>query len=144
MWQTYVQTAENTSTRREAVNRYMVFAHLAIFSAHLALPGQLSSLVHIGIAGAGIIVAALWVILLDSHGKINEAKYRIILELETDLPFQPFTAEANQTGIGARRVYPKLSKVQWFVAAAVFVGHFLVMLYHLACYFQRCLVFSTP
>ena len=138
IWQTYVQTAENTSTRREAVNRYMVFAHLAIFSAHFALSGQL--LVHIAIAGAGIVVAALWVILLRSHGKINKAKYRIIQELEADLPYQPFNAEANLTGIDSRRIYPELSKVQMIVAVGVFAAHFLVMAYYLG--FLACEFFG--
>ena len=141
MWQTYVQTAENTSARREVVNRHMVLIHLAIFSAHFALPGQLAPIAHILISTAGLAVAGLWLVLLDSHGQINAAKYKIIQELEADLPFQPFTAEAKLTGIGSSRSYPELSKSQTVVPWVVLVVHVLVVAYHMTCYYGQCFEF---
>ena len=124
MWQTYVQSAENTSIRRESINRYMVLAHLAIFSAHFALPGELSTLVHVSIASAGIVAAILWVSLLVSHGEINRIKYRVIQQLEADLPCQPFTEEDKLSGIRSRRrIYPALAKSQMVVASMASLGH---------------------
>lgn len=130
MWQTYVQTAENTSSRREAVNRYMVFTHLAIFSAHFALPGHITPFVHVWISGAGVVAAALWVVLLYSHGKINEVKYEIIRALEADLPCQPFEEEAKRSGIDTRRIYPPLAKMQNQVATFVGAIHLAVLIYN--------------
>ena len=132
MWQSYVQTAENTSSRREAVNRYMVFTHLAVFSAHFALPGQITPFVHVCISGAGVVVAALWIVLLYSHGKINEVKYDIIRELETDLPCQPFDEEAKRSGLDTRRIYPPLAMAQNQVASFVGVAHLAVLIYNSA------------
>lgn len=127
MWRTYVQTAENTSIRRESINRYMVLAHLAIFSAHFALPGELSALVHLGVASAGAVAGVLWVALLLSHGEINRVKYRIIQELEADLPCQPFTEEAKLSGIRSRRrIYPALSWSQTTVAYLTSLAHGLM------------------
>ena len=124
MWQTYVQSADNTSIRRESINRYMVLAHLAIFSAHFALPGELSLWVHLGIAFAGGVAAILWVTLLVSHGEINRIKYRVIQQLEADLPCQPFTEEDKLSGIRSRRrIYPALAKSQMVVAIMASFGH---------------------
>jgi len=141
MWQTYVQTAENTSSLREVVNRYMVFVHLAIFSAHFALPGQLAPVAHILISTAGFVVAGLWIVLLDLHGRINAAKCKIIQELEADLPFQPITAETKLIGIGSRRSYLELSMLQMVVAWVVLVGHVFVMLYYMSCHYSQCFEF---
>lgn len=117
MWQTYVQSAENTSIRRESINRYMVLAHLAIFSAHFALPRELSLWVHLGIASAGGVAGILWMTLLVSHGEINRIKYRVIQQLETDLPCQPYTEEDKLSGIRTRqRIYPALALSQTIVA----------------------------
>ena len=95
MWQTYVMTAENTSIRRESINRYMVLVNLAVFSAHFALPGDITLFSHVLISAVGVVTSALWYSLLDSHSKINRVKYDIIRKLESDLPFQPFDEEAE-------------------------------------------------
>ena len=80
MWQTYVETAENTSTRREAINRYMVPVHLAIIASHFVL--SLADLDHVFVGLAGMGVSYLWVSLIDAHSQINKVKYEIINELE--------------------------------------------------------------
>ena len=109
MWQTYVQTAENTSIRREAINRYMVPVHLAILAGHLALP--LTEPYHFLVGVAGMGVSYLWLALLDAHSKINEVKYDIILAMEKDLPSQPFKDERKPAALiavvgGYTRHYP--------------------------------------
>ena len=131
MWQTYVQTAENTSTRREAINRYMVPVHLAILAGHLALP--LAEPYHFLVGVAGMGVSYLWLALLDAHSKINKVKYDIILAMEKDLPSQPFNTEAKDSGIdcGGRRIYPPLTRMQYVAARAVFVAHTLIAVVYL-------------
>ncbi len=127
MWQTYVQTAENTSTRREAINRYMVPVHLAIMASHFALSLAILHHVLIGLAGLG--VSYLWLVLLDAHSKINKVKYDIITELEKDLPCEPFSMESKASGIEAgRRIYPPLTRMQYIAARTVFVVHLLMSL----------------
>ncbi len=122
MWQTYVQTAENTSTRREAINRYMIPVHLAIFASYMVLEGW-TELTYAWIGTAGVAMGTLWMILLYSHERINKVKYDIICSLESELPCQPFTEEAERSGIATRRrIYPGLTKAQswgaWIVVGA--------------------------
>ena len=130
MWQTYVQTAENTSNRREAINRYMVPIHLAIWAGHLGLP--LTEPLHFLVGLAGVAVSALWLGLLDAHGKINGVKYDIIRSMESELPCQPFDEEAKRSGIDAgRRKYRPLAQMQYAAARIVFGVHFLISLTYL-------------
>ena len=131
MWQTYVQTAENTSNRREAINRYMVPIHLAILAGHLGLP--LTEPFHFLVGIAGMIVSYLWLVLLDSHSKINEVKYDIIRSLESNLPCQPFDKEAERSGIDSgRRIYPSLAYMQYTVAVVVLAVHFGIAVVYVA------------
>ncbi|MXY20266.1 MAG: SoxR reducing system RseC family protein [Dehalococcoidia bacterium] len=137
MWQTYVQTAENTSIRREAINRYMVPVHLAILAGHLALP--LTEPYHFLVGVAGMGVSYLWLALLDAHSKINKVKYDIILAMEKDLPSQPFNDEAEDSGIdkGGRRIYPPLTRMQYVAARAVFITHTLIAVVYLVLWWIR-------
>ena len=130
MWQTYVQTAENTSTRREAINRYMVPVHLAVLAGHLVLP--LTEPYHFLMGLAGMGVSYLWLALLDAHSKINKVKYDIILAMENDLPCQPFNRESEDSGIGVgKRIYPPLTYMQYIAAYTVFASHTLVAVLYL-------------
>lgn len=130
MWQTYVQTAENTSDRREAINRYMVPVHLAIWAGHLGL--SLTEPFHCLVGLAGVAVSILWIGLLDAHGKINGVKYDIIRSLESELPCQPFDEEAKRSGIDAgRRKYRPLAQMQYAAAWIVFGVHLLIALTYL-------------
>ncbi len=130
MWQTYVQTAENTSNRREAINRYMVPIHLAIWAGHLGL--SLTDPFHFLVGLAGVAVSALWLSLLNAHGKINGVKYDIIRSMESELPCQPFDEEAKRSGIDAgRRKYRPLAQMQYAAARIVFGVHLLISLTYL-------------
>ena len=123
--------AENTSIRREAINRYMVPVHLAIFAAHLVR--DFPEPVHVYISTAGVAIGALWAILLHSHNQINKVKYDIILSLEEELPCRPFTDEARLSGIEAdrRRTYIGLSTVQIWGAGVVIAVHVVMLIYFL-------------
>ena len=130
MWQTYVQTAENTSNRREAINRYMVPVHLAILAGHFGFP--LTEPFHALVGIAGIVVSCLWLALLDAHSKINRVKYDIIRSLESELPCQPFEEEAKKSGIGTgRRAYQPLTYMQHVTARIVFAVHLLISIVYI-------------
>ena len=126
MWQTYVQSAENTNSQREAINRYMIPIHLAIFASYLVLDVTGYIYAWIGIAGGTI--AALWAILLESHARINYVKYDIICNLESDLPCQPFTQELKPSVVDTlRRKYPSLTIIQLWGAGVVVIVHCVIV-----------------
>ena len=127
MWQTYVQTAENTSNRREATHRYMVPVHLAIFAAHLVR--EFAEPVHVWVSFAGVAMGVLWLILLHSHYTVNKAKYAIIRSLERELPRQPFTEESELIGIDSDRlIFPGLANIQHWGVVGVVIAHAVIAL----------------
>ena len=137
IWQTYVQTAENTSNRREAINRYMVPTHLAVLSAHWLLSP--SDLHHALLGMVGIGVGLLWIVLLKAHSKINEVKYDIIREMESELPAKPFNREAEASGIDSKRRYPALAKTQMISASVVTLAHLAIAVWYFVVYIQSAL-----
>lgn len=131
MWQTYVQSAENTSTRREAINPYMVPIHLAILTGNFALVA-LPEPLHVVIGLAGVGASFLWLGLLDAHFKINDVKFSIIRSMEAELPYQPFDDEAKRSGIDTRRrMYPPLTKLQYRAAWVILFVHLITAVWYL-------------
>lgn len=100
IYRTYVQTAENTSTRSRQVNQYMVPLHSAIFVAQFAFHAEISALFHLGIAILGTVTGVLWVAQLIFDGEVNKVKHGIIRDMESDLRYQPFTEEEKRADSG--------------------------------------------
>ena len=83
----YVQSAENVSARRVASSRYL----LTLSSALVALYGLQSADFSqnywtLMTPVAGVTVSVLWYLIIKSHADLNAVKFKIILELEEDLP----------------------------------------------------------
>ncbi|MBF0373355.1 MAG: hypothetical protein HQL39_08040 [Alphaproteobacteria bacterium] len=96
----YLATAEKVSDRRQQTNAWMLSVH----SALLALLGLVGAgkaveaaddrgLWMMAVPVAGIMAALAWTGLLESFRKLNEAKFKVIHEMEKALPFQPFQKE---------------------------------------------------
>ena len=76
------------------------------------------------IPAAGAIVCIAWAALLTSYRKLNRSKFTVLQEIETDLPFHPFTREREVYRLDRRR---SLSQVETAVPGC-FVLLYLAML----------------
>ncbi len=83
-----VEMADRVSARRTAANSFF----LAVQTALVALLG-VEGLAEDAVAGAGLVLAGAWWLLLRSYRKLNAVKFEVIGELEKGLPVQVFTAE---------------------------------------------------
>jgi hypothetical protein len=55
------------------------------------------------IPAAGAIVCVAWTVLLTSYRKLNRAKFTVLQEIETELPFHPFKREHEVYLLDRRR-----------------------------------------
>ena len=119
LFEIYLATAEKVSDRRATANSWM----LSVNSAIVALYGYLQAdklAVNAGqkavwlwaIPGAGIIVCVAWSALLESYRGLNGAKFKVLQQLEADLPDRPFTREQEAYRLAGRR---GLATVEKFV-----------------------------
>jgi hypothetical protein len=83
-----VEMADRLSGRRAAANTFL----LSVQAALIASLGS-SSLADRPVAGAGMLLATAWWVLLRSYRDLNNAKFQVICEMEKELPVQAYSAE---------------------------------------------------
>ncbi len=118
----YVQTAENVSSRRVAVSRYL----LTLSAALIAIYGLLLSIPDPGywlpfVSVTGVFVSLLWYKLIKSHSDLNSVKFKIIHELEQHLPAALFTHEWRIARGGNHAYYTKITDIERWIPF-LFIG----------------------
>ena len=96
LFELYLSTAEKVSDRRAQGNAWMLSVNSAIVAIYgylekVSMPGKSEWLWAIPVAG--IIVCFGWRTLLTSYRQLNQAKVKVLMQLEADLPSQPFARE---------------------------------------------------
>ena len=91
-WQTCVEAANAISQRRDVINGVFVTLCLAVVTGAGAFWGVRA----IFLLVAGIAICVAWLLYISSLKTLNSVKYKFIGEMESCLPFQPFTDEWKQ------------------------------------------------
>ncbi len=89
IYTTYVNALMQTESKRQSANQVYMTIALAILTAYSTLPGfapQLAALV-LGLVCFTWLATILW------YRVLAKAKYKVLFELEADLPSQPFQRE---------------------------------------------------
>lgn len=109
LYKTMVDSSEELIQRRQRMNAFFITA----IGTLLALAGALTkfgtiksptlSFIVMAVFGlAGLLLCNSWRNLIDNYGKLNKAKFRVILKLEKALSAQIFSAEWAALGKGRR------------------------------------------
>ena len=108
LYNLYLDTAERVSDRRARANAWMLSVNSAVVALYGYL-GQGKSVIEDTdkeiwfwvIPASGILVCLAWATLLSSYRKLNAAKFKVLQELEQDLPYALFRREwENYKGEG--------------------------------------------
>ena len=98
IYKVHTELADRVTQRRKGANRLYVSLHvgLAVFLAAVLrfgigdTPGHLV----LGLIGAlGILLAVSWSVVIRSYRQLNTEKFRVLHDLEQQLPYQFFTLE---------------------------------------------------
>lgn len=136
LYKMMVDSSEQLIQRRQTMNAFFITAigSLMMIAGALTnfgtIKSQLLWFIVIGAFGiAGLFLCNSWRNLIDNYGKLNAAKFRVILRLERALPAQIFAAEWAALGKGRR---PK--KYRSFTATENLVPlWFALLLFCLVC-----------
>ena len=88
-WQTCVDMANSTSQRRDAMNNLFATLNIALIAA-TSIVWDLKSIM---MAVGGVILCSVWLAFVKYFRQLNEAKFKVINDLEKKLPEQPFSDE---------------------------------------------------
>lgn len=109
LYKLMVRSSEELIQRRQKMNAFFITAigSLMAIAGALAKFGTnkssaISYVVLSGFGVTGLLLCNSWRKLIDNYGKLNEAKYKVILKLEENLSAQIFSAEWAALGKGLR------------------------------------------
>ena len=100
-----VSTAENASDRRSRNNQLYLslttfLISVASFLTQIEEVQSWQYVIWIGLSVVGVLICILWYVNIRSFRQLNAGKYQVILELEKQLPAQPFQDEWAMLGEG--------------------------------------------
>lgn len=107
LYKMMVESSEKLIERRQKTNVFFitVIGSLLAIASLLAKTGTLngkSQIILYGFSGVGLLLCNSWRNLIDNYGKLNKAKFDVILRLEKVLSAQIYQAEWIALGKGMR------------------------------------------
>ena len=134
----YVEMADRISQRRDQSNRFysaLLTGLLAVISVVAKLSdwqtsGNILSVVLISVGLAGLAICAIWFVNIRSYKRLNSGKFRIIHEVEEQLPFPLYKKEWDYlrppTG---KKKYFQLTRIEQFIPIAMAIPYIFLMVY---------------
>jgi len=137
LYKLHAELADRVSQRREGANRLYVslLAGLAVIACLLAqfgAGGETRDAAMILLAVMGVVLSVSWWVVIRSYRQLNSGKFRMLHELEEQLPYRPFSREWQFLGEGKDlKLYSRLTTVESILPlsfAVLFLALFLVFL----------------
>ena len=125
----YVTSAENISNRRQTANAFFVTVNTALVSLAGYLNFGADRLLDFYwlISFAGIVISYMWYRLIRSYKDLNTAKFKVVHEIEKNLPISPYDAEWEAVGRGENsKLYLPFTHIEIFTPWVFIILHFFV------------------
>lgn len=123
----YVESSEKISERRVAANNYLLTINsilVTLYGFLAASPYRSSWAVLVPVAG--ILVSLTWYRIITSYRELNTVKFKVIHELEREMPAALYEYEWHKAEEGRGKAYRPLTHLERWVPM-VFVVLYLVL-----------------
>lgn len=108
----YVELADRISQRRSLANTFFVTTNSALFAVASWLQKDVGHYLYL-ISAVGILVSFFWFFIIRSYKQLNSGKFKVIHEIEQQLPINMFDYEWEILGNGESfKKYWPLSHVE--------------------------------
>lgn len=123
-----VDIADRMTARKETSNKLFISAHAVIFT-YLASQ-EFYSNTSLFVPVFGIFLCFIWVSIIRNYKILNNAKFEVIEEMETRLPWNVFKSEWDKLGRGRNKnIYQNMSslelKIPFLFALLYFIFFFV-------------------
>jgi len=131
----YVEMADRVSERRSTANTFFLTANTLLVSIFGAIVGKDAALSSDSIniwfllfALSGLAFSLAWFFIVKSYRQLNSSKFKIIEEMEKNLPLAPYRAEWIALGKGENpKLYRSLTDIEKF-APFTFSAIYIILL----------------
>jgi len=97
IYKLYTQMADNISARRQSANSFLLTANIAII-AFVGYVGENPGNFIVSLSGMAL--CFIWYRIIRSYKDLNSGKFKVIHEIEKELPLSPYDAEWEALGRG--------------------------------------------
>ena len=128
IYKLYVQMADNISVRRQSANSFFLAVNTAIIGV-VGYVGGTSGKWNWIISLAGMVLCYAWYRLIRSYKDINSGKFKVVHEIEKELPLSPYEAEWEALGRGKDpKLYLPFTHIEIWVPWIFGALHAIVLL----------------
>jgi len=131
----FVKTADDITMRRLQTNKFYLTILLGLFTiAGFFNKNEMTGLLNeqiilILISVIGLALSSIWYINIESFKLLNTAKFKVILEMEKELPCACFAKEWEyRVGEDESKAYPILTKIEKFLPIMMGIVFFVILL----------------
>jgi len=134
-WKLYVEMTDRISARRVGTSRLYVslltgLLALIPFILEQGISPNIQKLVFAVIGCLGLALCSVWIVNIRSYKQLNALKFRVIHEMEQELPFPCYDREWEVLkGKKDSRSYLRLSKVEQYVPLLLTIPYLILLLY---------------
>lgn len=126
----YVEMADRISQRRMDTNKFFISVHTFMITL-IALFNKGKHLVLILSGVIGLLFSGAWFFLLNSYRQLNSGKFKVVHEMEAQLPYAPYDVEWEKLGDGRnKKLYWPLSHLE-VVLPGIFAVLYLAFLIYI-------------
>ena len=127
IYKLYVQMADNISVRRQSANSFFLAVNTAVIGV-VGYVGGTSGKWNWIISLAGMVLCYAWYRLIRSYKDINSGKFKVVHEIEKELPLSPYDAEWEALGRGKDpKLYLPFTRIEIWVPGIFGALHAIVL-----------------
>lgn len=131
----YVEMADRISARRADTNKFYISLLTALLAALLLVVEKniftnIQGFVFAAVAILGIALCCVWVLNIRSYSQLNSGKFRVIHDMEKQLPYPCFDREWDFLGRGTdRKTYFPLTRIEQYVPYLLALPYLFLLIY---------------
>lgn len=123
----FVESADRVSERRTSANNYLLTVNAFLVTLYGLAAGWGDNRAWAFVVPvAGVLVCITWLVLIRSYRNLNTAKFKVIHELEEQLPAALFDREWEHAQRGEGKAYKPLTHVEPYIPF-VFAALYLIL-----------------
>lgn len=128
IYKLYVQSADNISARRQAANSFFLSVNTVIIGA-VGFIADGNGSFGWAVSLAGIVICITWYRSVRAYKGLNSGKFKVIDEIESNLPIAVFKAEWEAVGRGKdSKLYLPFTRIEVWVPRIFIALHASILL----------------
>jgi len=128
----YVDSADRISQRRSSTNSFLLTVNASLVTLYgLTTPLKPSGAAawHLLVPFAGILVCIAWLSLVENYRNLNSVKFKVIHELENQLPASLYAYEWQLLEAGEGNVYKPVTHIEQWIPVIFILLYVGLVLY---------------